>query len=83
MIRLDDDLGVAFGKEPVAEIAQFGFQLAVIVDTAVKDQAQAQLIVDHGLLGGRCQVEDAQSPMSERDCTLCKDSSRIRPPGVH
>ena len=67
----------------MAERFQFRSDVKKIVDTAVKDQAQAQLIVEHGLLGGGCQVEDAQSPMSERDCTLCKDSSRIRPPGVH
>lgn len=54
-------LGVAIGVELVAQRLQFrAQQCPVVVDGAAEHQAQAQLVIDHRLAGGRRQVHDLQ-----------------------
>ena len=67
-------LGVAFGEEPVTLAAQLASQFTEIVDAAVEDEAKAEFIVDHRLLGGGREVEDAQAAVAEGHRALRKNA---------
>jgi hypothetical protein len=53
VVALEDHLGVAGGEEAVAVALELGAQLLVVVDAAVEDRGQAELVVDHRLAAGR------------------------------
>ena len=55
---------------------QIGTQLAVVVDGAVEHQAQFR--VDHRLVRTARQVNDRQSPMSQRNAARLPDAGIVR-----
>ncbi len=57
---LEDDLGVALGLEPVAQVRELGPDLEVVVDLAVVDGADPVFRVPHRLVACRREVDDAQ-----------------------
>src|SRR4051812_18508907 len=83
MIGLENDLGVSFREKPIPLAAQLASQLAEIVDAAVEDQAKAEFTVEHRLLRGGGEVEDAQAAVTERHGPLRENARRIRPPRQH
>jgi hypothetical protein len=60
VVALEDHLGVGGGEEAVAVALELGAQLLVVVDAAVEDRGQAELVVHHRLAAGRRQVDDRQ-----------------------
>ncbi len=48
---LDDDFRVAIRKEPITLGFEFRAQFAEIINAAVKDNADAKIGINHGLLG--------------------------------
>jgi hypothetical protein len=58
VVRLQDDLAVAFREERVAQLDELGAQLPVVVDRAVEYQRQLQRCVDHRLVGAGREVDD-------------------------
>ena len=61
-----DHLGVAACMEDVTERLQFRNEFLVVVDFAVKDDANAAVLVEQGLLAG-CQVDDRQAPVTKAE----------------
>jgi hypothetical protein len=55
---LEDDLGVAFGAEPMTPRLQLGAHLTVIVDLAVVADRETALFVEHRLRGGVREIDD-------------------------
>jgi hypothetical protein len=53
VVALEDHLGVAGREEAVAVALELGAQLLVVVDAAVEDRGQAELVVDHRLAARR------------------------------
>ena len=82
-VAAHDDLGVAGGEEPVAEALELGAELAVVVDHAVEDDGEAELVVDHGLGAALGQVDDLEPAVAERDVALRPDAGAVGPPGRH
>ena len=81
-VGLEDHLGVAVGEEAVAERAQLHAQVAEVVDAAVEHDAQAELAVDHRLLGVLGQVEDLEALVSDRDAAAAEYPAAVRPARV-
>jgi hypothetical protein len=79
VIGLEDDLGIAAGKEAVALVLQLAAQLAKIIDATIKGNGEAKLRVNHRLLGGFIRVKNIESAMAERDSVLQKQSTGIGP----
>ena len=77
VIGLQDDLGIAGGEEAIAAILQLGAQGTKIVNAAVENDGQAEIGVDHRLLGRLGEVENAQPAMAEGNVAL-----REKTPGV-
>jgi hypothetical protein len=59
MVRLQNHFGIAVREEAIALGCQFTLQLPVVIDTAVEDDAQPQVGVDHGLLRSGGEIDDA------------------------
>ena len=78
VIGLDDDLGVAFGEEAIALRFERAPQVAEIVDAAVEHDGEAERRIEHRLLAGRREIEDAQPAVAERDATLGEEAARVR-----
>ncbi len=64
-IGLEDHFGIAVGKEVIALVLQLGAQLRIVVDGAVEDQGQPQLLVHHGLVGALGKVDHGQAAVAE------------------
>ncbi len=64
-VRHQDHLGVAGGCEGVPGAPQLLAQLRVVVDAAVEDQRQAQVVADHRLPARVGQVDDGQPAVPE------------------
>src|SRR5262249_55661828 len=79
VVRLEDHLGVAFGEEAVALLLKCAAQAAEIVDAAVEHDREAERRIEHRLLAGRLEIENAQPPMAERDGALREEPGGIRP----
>src|SRR5262249_26295561 len=79
VVRLEDDLGVALGEEAIALLLERAAQVAEIVDAAVEHDREAERRIEHRLLAGRREVENAQPPVAERDRALREISGSIRP----
>src|SRR5690606_28439195 len=79
MIRLEYHLGIACREEAIALLRQLSAQLGVVVDGTVVDNGQAELRVDHRLLGVVAEIDDAQSAVSERRATVGDLAARVRP----
>ena len=69
-------LAVGLGAEGVAARRQLGAQFAEVVDLAVEDQRRAAVGAAHGLVAGRCEIEDRQPPEGQAD------RPAREPPGV-
>jgi hypothetical protein len=65
MPGLDDDFGIASGNKLVSSLFKLLPQLVMVIDGAVKDNSQAQHIVDERLMRTLAQVHDAQPSMAE------------------
>jgi hypothetical protein len=59
VVGLQNDFRVSLGKKPIADVAQFGPELAEIVDTSVENETKAKLAVYHRLLRGWREIENA------------------------
>src|SRR5262249_18202922 len=77
VIGLEDDLGIAAGKEAVALVLQFAAQLAKIVDATIKGNGEAKLRINHRLLRGPVQVKNVEAAMAERDLVLQKHPAGV------
>jgi hypothetical protein len=78
VVRLDDHLGVRGGEEPVAGRRESGPQLLVVVDAAVEDQGEPQLLVGHRLPARLGQVDDLQTAVAERDRAALGEPGTVR-----
>jgi hypothetical protein len=76
---LDDDLGVALGKEAVAETLKLLAKFRIVVEAAVEDQGDPELGIDHGLLGLFRQIDDLEAAMTQSDGTPQNDPGAVRP----
>ena len=77
-VGLEDDLGIAIRKEMVTKCTQPGPQVAEVVDTAVEHDAQAELVVDHRLLGVFAQIKDLQALVTNGQASGLKDTAAVR-----
>src|SRR5579859_6335234 len=66
LIGAQNDLGVAVGAEHVAQFAELGADLDVIVDLAVGDQRQTAVFAAHWHVAERTEVENAQALTGQR-----------------
>src|SRR4051812_12355027 len=78
-ISLQDDFGVASGKEAVSFRNQLGTQLSVIIDAAVKCHGESEFGIDHRLLRCRGKIENAESTMAQAHAVLEKNPAAVRP----
>ena len=83
MIGLEDDLGVAVREETIALGLEFGPEFTEVVDAAVEDNAEPERRIDHRLLGGSGQIEDAEPAMAEGNPALHVEPSCIGTPRLH
>src|SRR5690606_38785657 len=51
-----------------------------VVDAAVEDDAEAELVIDHGLLCLLAEVDDLQAAMAEGHSALREEPASVRPP---
>ena len=58
MPRLEEHLAVAVGEEAIAHALQLGAQFGIVIDAAVEDHHQAEVGIDHRLLGLVAEVDD-------------------------
>ena len=79
VVCLEDDLGVAAGKKPVAERDEFVAQLAVIVDAAVEDDVEAEVWVRHRLLRLLAEIDHLQAAVTQRDAVEHQAALAVRP----
>ena len=80
---LEQHLGVGGGEEAVAVALQLLAELAEVVDQAVEDGGQAELVVDHRLRAALGQVEDLQPAVPERGPSHGVHAGPVRAPAVH
>src|SRR5581483_9106182 len=78
-VSLENDFGVAVGKEAIPLFLQFAAQFAEIVDAPVKGDGEPELAVDHRLVRCGLGVQNAETPMSEAHTILREEPARIRP----
>ena len=76
LVEVDDHLGVALGREPVARADQGLAQLAVVVDLAVEDDDDRPVLVGDRLVAGR-EVDDAQPLDAETRAVADEVSARV------
>ena len=79
ILRSEDELIIAAGKEAVALVLQLAAQLAKIVDATIKGNGEAKLRINHRLLRSLVQVKNVEAAMAERDLVLQKQSAGIGP----
>ena len=77
-IRIEDDLGIAVGAEHQSRCAKFGADFGEVVDLAIEDDLQPSLGDRHRLLS-TAQVDDGETPVSERCVLIDVDARFIRP----
>ncbi len=78
VVTFQDDLGVALGEKTIAQGAQFGAQLLVVVDAAVEHDAQTECIVHHRLLGMFGEVDDLEAAVRGRQMVHLMDAAGVR-----
>ena len=78
LVRVQDDFGVARGREPVSPALQLQSQLRVIEDLTVEHDPQGPIFVGDGLLAG-AQVDDAQARIPEADVIVEVDPELVGP----
>ncbi len=83
VVSLEQHLCVAVGGEAVTLGPQPLLEFAVVVYLTVVDHAQAELRIDHRLVGAVGQVDDGQPPMSEGLVVLAVQTVRVGPAGGH
>ena len=83
VVRLEKDLGVAVGEEPVAVAGQLTAQVLVVVDAAVPADGQAEFRIDHGLSPGLGQIDDFEAAVTQCNPALRPHACRVRTPGRH
>ncbi len=77
-IRPENDLGIAVGNEMMTERLQLLAQFRVVVDGAIEDQCESGRVIAHGLRGTFRQVDDRQSPVSQRDRAVEPGAAAVR-----
>jgi hypothetical protein len=83
VIRLEDDFGIATGKELISLGTELRFKLAIIVDASVEHDSHAEVRIDHWLLRRRRKINDAQTPVTEPQVLLMLVAFGIRTSGPH
>ncbi len=76
--RLDDHLAVCGREESIARSFEFPAQVLVVIDAPVENQRQPQVAVHHRLGAAGGQVDDRQSPVTERDRTVREYAVGVR-----
>ena len=76
LVRVQDDLGVGGGAEPVPSGLQVQSQLRVVEHLTVEDDPQGLVFVRDGLLAG-AQVDDAQAGIAEPDVVVEVDAELV------
>ena len=78
LVEVDDDLGVAVGRQAVAGPQQLAAQLGVVVDLAVEDDDDRAVLVVDRLVAG-VEVDDPQPLDAEADAARHVQAARVRP----
>jgi hypothetical protein len=76
---VDENLGVALRRKPVAAALQRGAQLAVVVDLAVLDDLDRAVFVPDRLVAA-LEVDDREAPDGERDGPVDERAVAVGPP---
>ncbi len=69
-VTMQEDLGIGSRSERMSFAEQFRLELPVIVNLTVESHPQRPILVRHGLLAGRGQIDDGQTAgdREQRDC---------------
>ena len=78
LVKVDEHLGVAVRREPVAGPLEVPPELTVVVELAVLDDRDAAVLVRDRLVAGR-EVDDREAPGSEPDGPVEVCAVRVRP----
>ena len=76
---MDDYLGVAAGAKLMAQRGEFLHQALKVVDLAVEDDADAVVLVVHGLVASG-EVDDGKSAMGQPDTWLDMQAGTVGSP---
>src|SRR3712207_9426117 len=68
-------------EEPVAVALELGPEFLVVVDAAVEDRGQAELVVHHRLGSAGGEVDDRQPAVTEGDPAVAPRTLTVRSPG--
>ncbi len=79
VVTFQNDFGVAVREEAITFALEFASQLAEIVDAAVERDCESEFAIDHRLVGRGTQIENAQTPVAERNIALRIHAACIRP----
>src|SRR5690606_16566945 len=78
-IGLEDHLRIARRTESMAEVLELSPKRLEVVDAAVENDHEAELVVDHRLGRALGQVEDLQAPVAQRHVPLGEQAFTVRP----
>ena len=78
LIEMDDDLGIALGRERMPARAKLRAQFPIVVDLAVEDDGHGPILVVHGLIA-RGQVDHAEPLDAQADMAVHKQPARSGP----
>jgi hypothetical protein len=77
-VKVEDGLGVGVGAELASFTNQATPQFLVVVDLTVEDDPDRAIRIAHRLLAA-VQIDDAQTPMTQRDVTTQENPFVVRP----
>ena len=87
LVEGENNFGVGLGVKRSAITLQFASELEEVIDLPVIGNPEGAVRIRHGLMPGRTQVDDAQSPVGQPDRPIMIDPGIIRTPmsqhGVH
>ena len=78
LIRVQHHLGVGIGAEAMPALLELRSQRTEVVDLAVVGDPQALILVRHGHVAARREIDDGQSAGAEPDSALEVQSSIVR-----
>ncbi len=75
---VENDLGVAMGRKPVAQGFELFPQVSMVVDFPVEDQNRVPILAEHGLIAG-VQINDLQADRTEGNVGRLVGGLLVRP----